>query len=233
MPVAMMSRYMAAPREGHLEQVLQIFAYLKKHSRSTMVFDDTVPYFEEERFNKADWSEYYGDVSEPIPPNAPEVRGKKVTMSCFVDASHAGCHVTRQSWSGILIFVNRAPIMWYSKRQNTVESSTFTSEFVAARIAVEMVEGLRYKLRIMMGIEVDGPTNMFCDNQSVVKHATMPDSGVLKKQHCAIAYHRVRESQAMGVCRIAWESTGTNLADLFTKILDGPKLAQMVKNILW
>jgi hypothetical protein len=38
--------------------------------------------------------------------------------------------------------------MWYSKRQNTVESSTFVSEFVVMRVAIEMIEGLRYyKLR--------------------------------------------------------------------------------------
>lgn len=231
MPVAMMSRYMAAPREGHLEQVLHIFAYLKNRPKSTMVFDDTVPEFDENRFNKADWFETYGDLTEPIPPNAPPPRGRKITMTCFVDASHAGCHVTRRSWTGVLIFVNRAPILWYSKRQNTVESSTFTSEFIAARIATEMIEGLRYKLR-MMGIDIDGPTNMFCDNESVVTNATKPES-VLKKKHCAIAYHRVREAQAANTIRIAWEDTKTNLADIFTKVLDGQRLTYLAKMILW
>ena len=66
-----------------------------------------------------------------------------------MDADHAGCQVTRRSQTGILIYVNRAPILWFSTRQNTMETSTFGSEFVAARIAVEMVEGLRYKLRMM------------------------------------------------------------------------------------
>ena len=51
---------------------------------------------------------------------------------------------TRRSFTGILIYVNRAPIIWYSKKQNTVESSTFGSEFVAMRIATEITEGLRY-----------------------------------------------------------------------------------------
>ena len=81
-------------------------------------------------------------------------------MSCFVDADHARCQATRRSQTGVLIYVNHAPILCYSKRQNTVEISTFGSEFVAARIAVEMVEGLRYKLR-MMGVQVDGPQMSF------------------------------------------------------------------------
>jgi len=229
--VAMMSSFMASPREGHLDNVLHIFSYLKKHPQSVMVFDDSVPQFDEERFNVVDWSNQYGNEQEANPPNAPEFRGKKVTMTCFVDASHAGCHVTRRSWTGVLIFVNRAPILWYSKKQNTVESSTFTSEFVAARIATDIVEGLRWKLR-MMGIEVDGPTNMFCDNESVVKNATRPDS-MLKKKHCAIAYHRVREAQARNVLRIAWESTISNLSDIFTKILDGPRHHELTRCILW
>ena len=56
--------------------------------------------------------------------------------------------------TGVLIFVNRAPILWYSKRQNTVESSTFGSEFMAMRIAIEIIEGLWYKLR-MMRVPID------------------------------------------------------------------------------
>jgi hypothetical protein len=81
-------------------------------------------------------------------------------MSCFVDADHAGCHATRRSHTGILIYVQNTPIIWYSKRQNTVESSTFGSEFIAMKTAVEQVEALQYKLR-MMGIAIDGPTNMY------------------------------------------------------------------------
>jgi len=63
-------------------------------------------------------------------------------MNVFVDANHAGNLVTRRSHTGILIYCNQAPIMWYSKAQKTVETSTFGSEFVALRIAVELVEAL-------------------------------------------------------------------------------------------
>jgi RPA family protein len=47
----------------------------------------------------------------------------------------------------------------------------------------------------MMGIEVSGPTAMFCDNESVVKNSTRPES-TLKNKHNAIAYHRMQEAQA-------------------------------------
>ena len=120
--------------------------------------------------------------------------------------------------------------MWFSKRQNTVETSTFGSEFIAMKQAVEMIEGLRYKIR-MMGIKVDGPTNLLCDNESVVKNATRPESS-LKKKHVAVAYHRVREAQAAGIVRIAHEVSDNNLADILTKLLNGKKLREIAEKLL-
>ena len=117
----------------------------------------------------------------------------------------------------MLIFINRAPIVFFSKKQATVEVSTFGSEFIASRIAIEMIESLRYKLR-MFGVPLNGPTNMFMDNEAVYKSASIPES-TLKKKHLSIAYHRCREAVAAGTIRIAKEGTETNLADLFTKFL--------------
>lgn len=229
--VSLMSRFMTTPREGHLEQVFHIFAYLKKHDKSSMVFDDTRPQFDEARFKEQDWSEFYPGVKEAVPHNMPEARGNSIAMTAFVDADHAGCKVTRRSQTGVLIFLNRAPILWYSKRQNTVEASTFGSEFIAMKTCVEMVEGLRYKLR-MLGIPIEGSTSVFCDNNSVVVNSSSPES-VLKKKHNAISYHRVREAQAAGTIRIAFENGVTNLADIFTKCLPGPRLKELVGYILW
>jgi hypothetical protein len=134
MPTTVLSSYMMSPRKGHLEQALHVFAYLKQYNRSKLVFDETEPNFADtSTFVDADWTEYYLDVGEAITLNVPEARGSFVTTSAFVDADHAGCQVTRRSHTGILIFVNRAPIFWFSKRQNTVESSTFGSEYIAMR----------------------------------------------------------------------------------------------------
>jgi hypothetical protein len=77
----------------------------------------------------------------------PEPRGEPVVMTCFVDADHAGNSITRRSKTGfIIIFLNCAPIDWYSKKQNTVESSTFGSEFVAMQVAVECIAALRLQV---------------------------------------------------------------------------------------
>ena len=55
------------------------------------------------------------------------------------------------------------------------------------RIAVEMIEALRYKLR-MFGALIDSPANVYCDNEAVHKNITIPES-ILKKKHHSIAYY--------------------------------------------
>ena len=140
-----------------------------------------------------------------------------VSTHCFVDSEHAANTVMQRSQTGLLLFVNRVPVTWFSKRQTTVETSTFGCEFIAMKTAVEHIEALRYKLR-MFGIPIEGPTNVFCDNEAVFKNTTIPDS-TLKKKHTTICYHRAREAVAACTMWVAKEGTATNLADLFTKPL--------------
>jgi hypothetical protein len=138
-------------------------------------------------------------------------------MNDFVDADRAGNQVTRRSHTGILIHLNSAPIIWYSKAQNTVESSTFGSEFIASRIAVEMIESLPYKL-CMLGAPILTSGNVFCDNKSVVTISTTPTS-TLKKKHSSMEYHQVRDAEAAGILRIAKVASKQNLANFLTKPL--------------
>ena len=222
---SLMSTYMAMPREGHLQMLYRMFAYLKTNSRK-LGFDPRHPSINEKRFKQYDWHDFYRGAEEAIPGDMPVPRGNPVTTHCFVDASHGSDRATRRSQTGILILINSAPIIWYSKRQNTVEASTFGSEFTAMKNAVELIEAMRYKLR-MFGVPIEGPTNVFCDNEAVCKNTTLPES-TLKKKHHSIAYHRCREAVAAGTVRIAKEATRTNLSDLFTKLLPQPRREELL-----
>ena len=213
----MLSTYMALPRKGHLEQVYHVFGYLKTHSKRRLFFDPRHPDIDESAFSSYVWYDFYRDAKEQVPNNMPPPCGHAVSSHCFVDADHASNTVTQRSQAGILIFLNRAPIVWYSKRQNTVETSTFGSECIAVRTAVEHIEVLRYKL-CMFGIPVEGPTNVFCDNEAMFKNTTIPES-MLKKKHNSICYYCCREAVAARVMRVAGEGMLTNLADMFTKPL--------------
>ena len=68
-----------------------------------------------------------------------------------------------------------------------MEAGTFGSKFQAMKNAVELTEPLRYKLR-MFGVPIDGPTNIFCDNEAVYKNILLPES-TFKKNHHSVAYH--------------------------------------------
>ena len=72
--VTMLLCFLAAPQRGHRDQAFHILTYLKRYNRSSMVFDDTEPVFDESCFQKCDWSEYYPGACEAVPPDAPEVR---------------------------------------------------------------------------------------------------------------------------------------------------------------
>jgi hypothetical protein len=63
--------------------------------------------------------------NEEIPPNMPASRGRSVTIYAFVYTNHAGNVITRRSPSGIFLFVQNAPTIWHSKRQNALEAATF------------------------------------------------------------------------------------------------------------
>ena len=232
--VSMMASYLAMPRKGHLEQLFHIFSYLKKNHNAEMVFDPSDPDIEPNDFPRQDWeaTEFGDELEEELPPNCPEPLGLGMIMRAYVDADHAADTVTRRSRTGFLVYLNCAPIFWLSKKQNSVETSSFGSEFMAMKHCTEYVRGLRYKLR-MMGIPCDLPTFIYGDNKSVLANTTIPDS-TLKKKSNSIAYHFVREGCARDEWRTAYVNTNVNPADLLTKPLaSGDKRRQFVTMILY
>ena len=121
----LLSTHLASPRIGHLKQVFHIFGYLKDSSKRNLGFDPGHPKIDINRFHRFDWQDFYKGVKEAIPPNMPKPHGNSVSTHCFVDANHAGNKATCWSQIGILIFVNKAPIIAFSKQQNTVKTITF------------------------------------------------------------------------------------------------------------
>jgi hypothetical protein len=121
--------------------------------------------------------------------------------------------------TGFVIYLNMAPIVWFSKHPPTVESRVFGAEFVAMKNGIETCCGLRYKL-ITMGVTLSGPTYVYGDNMSVFHNTRRPES-VLKKKSNSICYHAVRESAAMGESISGYVLYVENPADIFTKVVPG------------
>ena len=218
--VSTLGRYSAAPRQGHVKAMLRVFGYLKYHMKRQILCNTEEPEFDKAKMVKHYWSELYPDAKEEYLPDMPTPKGKSLKITTYFDADHAHDLETRRLVTGVVILLNKTPIQWYSKRQATVESSTYGSEMVAARITTELTMAMRYRLR-MLGVPIEGPVTMLGDNLSVVTNCTVSIS-TLKKKHNAIAYHRVREAVAAGVINLVHVPTQDNLADIMTKLL-GPQ----------
>ena len=147
----------------------------------------------------------------------PAPLGKVVRITQFVDANLYFNLVDGKACTGILTMINQTPIDWYCKKQATVATATFGSEFVAAKTAVEKNYDLRYTLR-MFGVPVDYRSYLFGDNLSVIMNGSIPHSQ-LGKRHHALAYHYVREATANGSIRLGHISGKENPADCLTKFL--------------
>jgi hypothetical protein len=228
---SVLAAHMALPREGHLIAVLRVFSYLKKHHNARIAFDPTYPVIDFSKFERKDWRRFHNDVKEPITPNSPKPLDKPVVIRFYVDADHAGDHITRRSRTGFIVFINCAVINWYSKKQGSVEGATFGSEFRAMKTVAEVNKDVRYKLR-MMGIPIDGPSYVYGDNMSVLHNTSNPES-TLKKSN-SIAYHLVRESIAMDEMRAGYINTDENYGDLMTKILPrGERRESLLRGVMW
>ena len=111
--------------------------------------------------------------------------------------------------------VNATPTHWHTKRQATVETATFGSEFVGARISTDKIIDLRYTL-MYLGVPIRAKSYMFGDNKSVVYSASIPSSTLSKKSTLA-SYHQVREAIAAGYLRYNWKDGKSNPADILSK----------------
>ena len=111
------------------------------------------------------------------------------------------------------MLLNNTPNSWYSKRQKTVESSTYGSELVASKNAVELMIAIRYFIT-MVGCKLEPSLLMVGDNMAVVLNTTIPSS-TIKKKHQSCNYHKVRESIAAGFINYAHISSEENMARYF------------------
>jgi Reverse transcriptase (RNA-dependent DNA polymerase) len=219
--ISSLSRYAAAPRKGHLDMAEDILGYLKKYPAKGYVINPKPPKIDH-RYEtvklKEDFGGQYQYFQEDLDPKFPKPLVPEMDINIFVDANHAHDKVTGRSVTGILCFVGSTPVIWQSKRQASVQTSTFGAEFTALKKAVEEAITLRYYLR-SMGIAITKATPIFVDNMSVVLNASNPGS-TLNKKSVALSYHFVREHMANSVVEIRKIDSTDNYADPFTKALN-------------
>jgi hypothetical protein len=225
-----MSRFRAAPKQGHLDRLKWMYGYLRKYANAAIRVRVEEPDFSELPDQEFDWCEtLYGKVEELLPTDAPKPLGKATATVDYTDANLQ--HETGRAVTGILHLLNHTPGDWCSKRQATVEKATFGPEITAVRIAVGQILDLRTTLRYL-GVPVNTKNYMFGDNQAVVTNSTIPHS-YLNKRHNAISYHRVREMIASKILGYNWIDGKKNPDDVVSKHWVHQQVWHLLKPLLF
>ena len=227
-----MSSFRVAPRIGHLERMKRIYGYVAKMRHGAIRFRVGVPDYSDVPLPDNDWAKtIYGNVKETIPEDAPRPLGPPVVMTTYVDANLCHDLTTGRAVTGILHLLNQTPTDFYTKKQATVETATYGSEYVAARTATEQIIDLRLSLRYL-GVNLTGGTYMFGDNRTVVD-SSMSVASRLHKRHIMLSYHRVREAIAAGILYFIHLPGAFNPADILSKAWGYQQVWVMLKALLF
>ena len=230
--VMTMGSFRVAPREGHLRRLRRIYGYLARMKHGTIRYRTGIPDYSQLQAEEFDWKKsIYGNVTEMLPTDAPPPMGKEVVQSTYVDANLMHNVITGHSVTGSLHLLNQTPIDFYTRKQATVETSTYGSEFVAAKTAVQQIQDLRIMLRYL-GVPIQSHAYLFGDNEAVVKSGSIPFSK-LSKRHIALSYHYVRAAIASGMIKFSHIPGDQNPADILSKHWGYSNVWPMLKPLLF
>ena len=232
--ISTLSRYTHIAKTNHMKALVRVFEYLNKTPKRGLLctpddiqWDHPPDVQRRQRVRREDMLTYYPDATEEIDPAWPEPKGKPLQITIFVDADHASNKADRRSITGMICFIGTMPYKWTSKRQTSVETSTFGAELAALRVAVEEAIAIRAMLH-SIGVNIRGPVHIYCDNRAVVDNSSIPGSA-LKKKNLSISFHKARECVAAGICEIYHIESQYNLSDLATKSLPRDTFLNLLK----
>ena len=227
-----MSSFRASPQEGDLDRLKRIYGYLHKMRHAIIRVRTKPPDYSDLPDPDYEWSStIYNGAEELLPVDSPEPLGKPVVFTTYVDANLYHDMISGRSVTGILHLINGTPFDWYSKKQNTVETATYGSEFTAVQIAIDQIIEHRNMLRYL-GVPIVEKTYMFGDNKSVVDSSSVPQSK-LHKRHTALSFHREREAIAAKIVLFTHLPGKKNPADILSKHWSYHKIWKMLQPLLF
>ena len=142
----------------------------------------------------------------------------------YTDSDWAEDQVDRKSNSGFVCFLSNSPIMWKSKKQTIVATSSAEAEYIAMSIGAKEILWIR-RLIEGFGLQQSGPTTVHSDSMSAIAMVSNPRSGS-KTKHIDTKFHHVKDLVNNKVLKLEYVPTERNIADVLTKPLGKNKLKQ-------
>eukprot|EP00957_Ditylum_brightwellii_P079982 6082608-Ditylum_brightwellii.AAC.1 len=206
--------------EGHLLLVSNILGYLRKYPKCGCITNPKNPRTAESHKDidtKQDFGYQYSYFKKEVDSRFQRVLVAKMDINIFINADHGHDKVTGRSVTRLVDFVDSTPVVWVSKRQSSVHTSTFGAKFTDLKKAVEDAITIRYQL-IAIEVRVSKPFNNYVDNMRVVINATNPSS-TLNKKIVTLSYHFVGKHAANEAVAIKKIGSKENYVRPYTKAL--------------
>jgi hypothetical protein len=192
--VSILSKFMQWPTEDHMKAAKHAIRYLKG-------------------------SQDLGLVCNPS-PDKDLGNGMHCTLQLYADADFAGDTESRKSTTGVLMLCCGCPVLWMSRLQSIVATSTTEAEFIAAAIGVQEALWARELMADITGSIM--PFDYYGDNEatlSLIKNLTAGVSG--RSKHIDVKYKFLRDRYVRGDINVQYVPTTEQLADCLTKAMTG------------
>ena len=146
----------------------------------------------------------------------------------YGDTDFAGSD-TRRSTTGHVYTLGASPIVWSSRLQRLVATSTTEAEYIGCFETAKDAIWLRNYV-CELGYPCGGPTPIHQDNLSCIT-LTRDDAHHSRTKHIDIKYHFTRDQIVRRVIDIATISSEDNVADIFTKAQPRTRFATDCKRL--